>query len=253
MTKISHISCVIIVKNAEATLKNVLDALHAFQEVIVYSNNSIDATDIIAASYENVKLIQGEFIGFGPTKNLAATYATNSWIFSLDADEVVTKEFIENLAQTKLSKEYVYSILRTNFYKKREIKHCWAADEIIRIYNKEVTAFTDKHVHEHIMQKDLQKKMVFGLVKHYTYTSIEEFINKANTYSTLFAQNNAGKKSSSPVKAFFNGAFSFIKTYFFKQGFRDGYAGLLIAYSHMITNFYKYLKLYELNEELKKK
>ena len=242
-----------IVKNAQATLKDVLNALSAFEEVIVYSNNSTDETDTIAASYPNVKLIQGEFIGFGPTKNLAASYATNSWIFSLDADEVVTKEFIENLAKTKLSQEYVYSIVRTNFYKTQEIKHCWAADEIIRIYNKEVTSFTDKHVHEHIMQKGLQKRTILGVVKHYTYTSIEEFVTKANTYSTLFAQNNAGKKRSSASKAFFNGAFSFVKTYFFKQGFRDGYVGLLIAYSHMVTNFYKYLKLYELNEELKRK
>ena len=253
MTKISNISCVMIVKNAEATLQDVLDALHSFQEVIVYSNNSTDATDTIASSYENVKLIQGDFIGFGPTKNLAASYATNEWIFSLDADEVASQEFIENLKQTQLEKRYVYSIMRTNFYKNRQIKHCWADDEIIRIYNKEITAFTDKHVHEHIMQKDLEKKMIPGLVKHFTYTSIESFIDKANTYSTLFAQNSAGKKSSSPTKAFFNGAFSFIKTYFFKQGFRDGYVGLLIAYSHMVTNFYKYLKLYELNEELKRK
>jgi len=58
MTKISNISCVMIVKNAEATLKDVLDALHAFQEVIIYSNNSTDATDTIAASYKNVKLIR---------------------------------------------------------------------------------------------------------------------------------------------------------------------------------------------------
>ncbi len=253
MTKISHISCVMIVKNAEATLKDVLDALKAFEEVIVYSNNSTDKTESIAASYKNVKLIQGEFLGFGPTKNLAASHATNNWIFSLDADEVVTDSFIDNLAQTKLSKDYVYSILRTNFYKRREIKHCWAADEIIRIYNKEVTAFTDKHVHEHIMQKDLQLGKIAGAIHHYPYTSIEGFIDKANTYSTLFAQNNAGKKSSSPSKAFFNGAYSFIKTYFFKQGFRDGYVGLVIAYSHMVTNFYKYIKLYELNEELKRK
>ena len=253
MTKISHISCVMIVKDAEATLKNVLDALIGFQEVIVYSNNSTDTTDKIAASYSNVKLIQGDFIGFGPTKNLAATYATNNWIFSLDSDEVISNEFIRNLANVELNTNYVYSILRTNFYKQRQIKHCWADDEIIRIYNKETTAFTDKHVHEHIIQKDLQLGKITGRVKHYPYTSIEGFINKANTYSTLFAQNNVGKKSSSPFKAFLNGAYSFLKTYIFKQGFRDGYIGLIIAYSHMVTNFYKYIKLYELNKELKLK
>ncbi|WP_434658611.1 hypothetical protein [Sulfurimonas sp. NW9] len=99
----------------------------------------------------------------------------------------------------------------------------------------------------------MHTEILDGNVLHYSYQSIEQFINKANTYSTLFAKNNAGKKSSSPAKAFFNGAYSFIKTYFFKQGFRDGYVGLVIACSHMVTNFYKYIKLYELNKEQKNK
>lgn len=252
MTKIAHISCVMIAKNAESTLPAVLDALQSFAEVVVYCNDSTDKTEEIAASYDNVNLIKGEFKGFGPTKNLAASYAANDWIFSLDADEVVSSEFIKNLSQTELQTDSLYSILRTNFYKQQQIRHCWADDEIIRIYNKKITAFTDKYVHEHIIQKNLQVKKIPGLIKHYPYPSIESFVDKANTYSTLFAQNNAGKKSSSPAKAFFNGLFSFVKTYFFKQGFRDGYAGLVIACSHMVTNFYKYIKLYELNEELKR-
>jgi len=253
MIKISNISCVIIAKNAQETLIDVLNALKNFEEIILYSNNSTDKTNSIVLSYKNVKLIQGEFIGFGPTKNIAASYATKDWIFSLDADEVVSKDFIHNLSKTKLSKNCIYSILRTNFYKKRQIKHCWANDEIIRIYNKRTTAFTDKYVHEHIMQKDLKIEKIKGFINHYPYTSIESFIEKTNIYSTLFAKNNVGKKSSSPSKAFCNGLFSFIKTYFFKQGFLDGYAGLVIAFSHMTTNFYKYIKLYELNQELKSK
>ncbi len=33
----------------------------------------------------------------------------------------------------------------------------------------------------------------------------------------------------------------------------DGYAGFVIAFSHMATNFYKYMKLYEMNQELSNK
>jgi len=252
MTNISHISCVIIAKNAQQTLKDVLDALTAFDDVVFFSNGSTDNTDAIAASYKNVNLIQGEFSGFGPTKNRAASYAKNSWILSLDADEVLSKDFINNLAKKRLQEKSVYSIIRTNFYKDRQIKHCWADDEIVRIYNREKTAFSDKQVHEYILSDGFQKELISGIVRHYPYSTIEQFIEKANTYSTLFAKNNAGKKSSSPTKAFFNGVYSFIKTYIFKQGFRDGYVGLIIAYSHMVTNFYKYIKLYERNKELAK-
>jgi hypothetical protein len=90
-----------------------------------------------------------------------------------------------------------------------------------------------------------------GNVKHYSYSSMSDFIIKADRYSSLFANDNVGKKSSSPTKAFFNATYSFIRTYFFKRGFLDGYAGLIIAVSHATNNFFKYMKLYEKNIESK--
>ncbi len=248
---IKNISCVMIAKDAEATLSKVLDALQEFEEVIVYSNNSTDNTDIIAQGYSNVKLINGEFLGFGPTKNKAAAIASNDWIFSLDADEVVTLEFVENLKKVSLDDKTLYTILRTNYYKDSQIKHCWGDDVIVRLYNKTKTSFTDKKVHEKIIVDGFTIEPIKGVVKHFPYSTITDFIIKLDRYSTIFAQDNVGKKSSSPLKALLNAKFSFIKTYFFKRGFLDGYAGLVIAFSHMATNFYKYIKLYELNKELK--
>ena len=253
MTKIAHISCVMIVKNAEATLQAVLEALKSFEDVVLYSNNSTDMTDEIAKGFTNVNLIQGDFLGFGPTKNSAAEYAKNEWILSLDADEVLSSVFIENLASLELKRESVYSILRTNYYKKQEIKYCWGNDIIPRLYNRTITHFTDKQVHEEIITDSLKTEMLHGSVMHYPYASVSDFIVKLDRYSTIFAEDNKGRKNSSPSKAFFNGLFSFTKTYIFKRGFLDGYAGLIIAFSHMATNFYKYIKLYELNQDAKER
>ena len=121
------------------------------------------------------------------------------------------------------------------------------------MYNKTSTAYTMSDVHEDIISEGLKIEELGGNVEHYSYHTISQFIIKADHYSTLFSVNNAGKKSSSPAKAIFNGLYSFIKTYFFKRGFLDGYVGLIISFSHMITNFYKYIKLYELNKELESK
>jgi len=251
--QINSISCVLIVKNAQSTIKQVLEALNTFNDVIVYSNNSTDNTNKLAKAFSNVTLIEGEFIGFGPTKNLAASYAKNEWILSLDADEVVSSEFISNLLELDVAIDTVYTIKRTNYYKNSPVRHCWGDDVIIRLYNKTKTAFTDKKVHEKIISDNLTIQEVKGIVKHYPYATVTDFIVKLDRYSTIFAQDNVGQKKSSPSKAFFNGMFSFIKTYFFKKGFLDGYAGLIIAFSHMATNFYKYIKLYEMNKELEVK
>ena len=255
MTKqsITNISCVLIVKDAQSTITKVLDSLHLFDDVVLYSNNSTDKTDEIARTYPNVTLINGEFLGFGATKNKAASYAKNDWILSLDADEVLSEVFIKNIKTLDLKTTTVYSILRANYYKTIQIKHCWGNDIIIRLYNKEVTSFTNKKVHESIQSENLLIQRIDGLVEHYPYATIADFIVKVERYSTIFAEDNVGKKNSSPTKALFNALYSFIKTYFFKRGFLDGYIGLIISFSHMATNFYKYIKLYELNQELDSK
>ena len=247
---IQHISCVIIAKNAAATLKNTLDSLSNFNDVVLYNNGSTDSTEDIALNYPNVNLIQGEFIGFGPSKNKAATYAKNNWILSLDADEVLSTEFIENLRQTTLDKDCIYTILRENYYQSTNIKHCWGKDILARIYPKHQTAFTDKEVHESIITEGFNIQAINGTIKHYPYATISDFIIKLDRYSSLYAKDNTGKKTSSPLKAIFNAHFAFFKTYVLKRGFLDGYPGLVIAFSHMATTFYKHMKLYELNKHL---
>ncbi len=245
---IENISVVIIVKNGAKTLKKTLNSLQEFSDIVVYENDSTDATLEIARNYINVNLQQGDFLGFGATKNKAATYAKNDWILSLDSDEVLSPEIIQNLQATQLKKDCVYTLLRHNYYQQKHIQHCWGNDVITRLYNKTQTQFSFKKVHEKIEDKGLKIKPLEGILKHYPYTTITDFIHKLDIYSSAFALDNVGKKSSSPLKAVLDGGFSFFKTYVLKRGFLDGYAGLVIAFSHMATNFYKYIKLYELNQ-----
>jgi hypothetical protein len=86
---------------------------------------------VISKSYKNVNLVQGDFLGFGMTKNKATTYATNDWVLSLDADEVVDADFLINLENLPLNKTLVYQIFRKNFYQQKYIKHCWNNDKIV--------------------------------------------------------------------------------------------------------------------------
>ncbi len=82
---------------------------------------------------------------------------------------------------------------------------------------------------------------------HYSYESISDFLQKMQSYSTLFAKQNCGKKSSSPFKAITHGFFAFFKSYIIKRGILGGYEGFVISAYNGHTAFYKYLKLYEAN------
>ena len=251
---LTNISVVVLAKNSQNTIKDTLESLRDFRDVVVYDNGSRDETINIAKSFSNVNLVKGEFNGFGWTKNKAASYSKNDWVMIIDSDEVVNSDLLENLKTKKLEDNTVYRLNSNGFYKNIRVKHCGWTLTVKRVYNRKFTSFNDKdEVHEHVLSNGFKEEVLEGSINHYSYHSISELIIKADRYSTLFAQNNVGKKNSSPIKALFNGMYSFFRTYILKQGFRDGYVGLIVAYSHMVTNFYKYIKLYELNKELKDK
>ena len=249
-----NVSAVMIVKNGARTIRRSLESLRKFDDIIVYDNGSSDGTQAIAAEFPNVRLIEGEFDGFGTTKNRAASYALHDWVLIIDSDEVVDAELLLSLQSESLDPQTIYIVNFLAYYKEIPIRHCgWNNQKIRRLYNKSITRFNDNFVHENIIDDGMKKLTIAGNMKHYSYMSISDFIVKLDRYSTLFATDNVGKKSSSPAKAFFNGLYSFFRTYILKRGFLDGYAGLIIAFSHMATNFYKYIKLYEMNLEQKSK
>ena len=70
-----NISVCIITKHSQNTLKDCLDSLKDFDEMILIDNGSSDETLAIARGYANVRVQESEFIGFGPLKNIAISYA----------------------------------------------------------------------------------------------------------------------------------------------------------------------------------
>ncbi len=244
-----NISVVMLTKNAQKSLHESLQALVDFPEVIVLDNGSSDRTVEIAKSFSNVKIYESDFIGFGPLKNLAISYASYPWILSIDSDEVLSTALIEEIKGLDLEDEKcIYAIERDNFYQQNHIACCgWQGDFVLRLFSKKKTKFSAVQVHESLQTTGMQVVKLKGHMKHYAYESIEQLIDKLQFYSSLYAKENSGKKHASPSKAFFRAAFTFFKNYVLQKGFLYGYEGLLISVCNANGTFYKYMKLYEAN------
>lgn len=246
------ISVTILTKNSEKYLEKVLISTKLFDEVLIYDSGSTDNTLSIASQFPNVVVHKGNFLGFGPTHNHASNLAKNNWILSIDSDEVVTDELCKEILSLKLQDTTVYSFPRNNYYNEKWIRWCgWCPDRQTRLYNRTKTRFTDAQVHEEIISEGMEKVPLNSPIKHFSYSSISDFLIKMQSYSTLFAMQNRGKKRSSPIKALLHGWFAFFKSYVLKRGFLGGYEGFLISAYNGHTAFYKYLKLYEANKEKK--
>ena len=88
------ISLCMIVKNEERVLKRCLDSVaNLVDELIIVDTGSTDATMEIAASYPKAKVYEFAWINdFAAARNFAFSKATQEYIYSADADEVLDKE-----------------------------------------------------------------------------------------------------------------------------------------------------------------
>lgn len=241
-----EISVIILTKNSEKYLKEVLESLKDFEEILIIDNGSTDNTVKITKEFKNCKIYKEKFIGFGPLKNKALIHAKNNWVLFVDSDEIAKKKMIEKIKIIDFSEQNrVYSFLRDNYYKKKLIKCCgWENDYVIRLFNRKYTKFNDNLVHESVIIKNDTKlvKIKEGF-KHYSYSSIKQLIDKMQYYSSLFAKENNYKPPL--TKLILSPFFRFIKNYFFQKGFLYGYIGFVISISNANGVLYKYLKLYE--------
>lgn len=243
------LSAVIITKNEEKNIGRTLEALkQVADEIIIVDSLSTDRTEEICRTH-GVIFYSQEWLGYGPQKNFGIEKASNNAIINLDADEVLSDEAIQKI---KLLKEDgldgVYALRLVQYYFGKFMRHGLETPNYrYRIFDRREVKWDDTPVHERlVLSKTLDRHRLKVDVYHYSYHSLSHYLEKANLYTTL-AANNAYKrgKRKYAFKMRFSPAFTFFRAYIFKLGFLDGLHGLTAARLNAQTNFLKYAKLRE--------
>jgi glycosyltransferase involved in cell wall biosynthesis len=245
VSKTLPLSAVLITRDAEATLAATLETLSEFPEVIVYDNGSTDRTVEVARGFPNVNVHEGEFMGFGPTKNHAASLAANDWVFSIDSDERLTPELMDSITGADLSNEnVVYGVHRLNFLRGKEIRYSgWRNDWLLRVYNRNAAGLSDVAVHENVLPPAGGKVVrLNGYLLHDAVREIGDFLVKARRYAEL--RRRESLPVYSPAAIFFRSLWAFIRTYFLRLGVLDGWRGLVISVGEANGVFFKYMMTY---------
>jgi glycosyltransferase involved in cell wall biosynthesis len=245
------ISVTILTKNSARTLASTLDSLKSFAEVIILDTGSSDNTLEIAKKYPNCKIHQTNLLGFGEAHNEASAFATFDWVLSIDSDEVLSSELIEEIHQLNLDPTKIYVLQRQNYFNGRHIKCCggWYPDPVPRLYNRKRTSFSNDAVSEKILAKGFTLCTLHSPLVHTPYLEMSDFLSKMQLYSALFAKQHQHKKKASVPSAILHGFFAFFKSYFLKKGFLGGKEGFIISAYNGHATFYKYLKLWEANRK----
>jgi glycosyltransferase involved in cell wall biosynthesis len=188
-------------------------------------------------------VIETDWPGFGPQRNRALQHATTDWILFLDADEQVSdalKRDLQALLQSSPDCEG-YRILRRSSFMGRVIYHGdWRSDYVLRLFKRGKGRYTESAVHERCLV-DGKIASIQSIIHHDSVDSLEQALNKMNTYSTLGAA-EIQKPTCGVGVAFFHGLWTFVRGFILRRGFLDGREGLLIALLNSGGSFFKYVK-----------
>lgn len=253
-----RISAVIITLNEEKKIEQCIRSLQRVaDEIVIVDSYSTDQTENICKKL-GVRFIQNTFAGYRDQKNFATKQANFDIILSLDADEALSVELEQSILKVKDNWTFdAYKFNRLNNYCGQWIYHSnWYPDSKIRLFDRRKGEWGGLNIHETVkMHPGVTVGTLNGDLLHWSLSSYEEHIDKANRFSTISAQEyfKLGRKSSI-FKIFFNSGWRFFKAYIIKLGFLDGYNGFVISSFSAYTSFLKYLKLHQLhlNERQKK-
>jgi len=246
------LSVVVITHNEEANIGRLLESTRLADEHIVLDCGSTDRTLEIARAFGARTFIE-EWKGYSAQKNSAVEKATGDWLLSLDADEAVEPELMEEIRRViqRDSPAIGYYMPRKNYFLGRWIRHGgFYPDRKLRLFRRGRGRFVERQVHE-VVQVDGPTGLLNHALVHNAYPTLEGYIQHMNRYSSLGAEIAVaqGKGRFSLLNIVINPLATFVYNYFLRLGLLDGREGLLLNLYHSMYVSWKYAKAWERGRE----
>lgn len=243
------LSITVITKNEEANIRQCLESVKWADEIIVVDSGSTDGTVAICREYTD-KVFAEPWLGYGPQKNRALDYATGEWVLSLDADERVTPQLKEEIERAMIEGACsAFRMPRLSSYCGRFMRHGgWWPDHVVRLFKRNTARFSNARVHEQVEATGEVGTLASPLL-HHSFRNFEQVLDKVNQYSTEGASSLAARgKRATLAQAIFHALWAFCRTYVLRRGFLDGRHGFLLAVSNAEGTYYRYVKLWYLQQ-----
>lgn len=265
------VTVVVPVRNEASNLASCLVRLNSFERVVVVDSGSEDASASIAREF-GAQVVEFRWNGSFPKKRnwfLDNCEIGTDWVLFLDADELVTQRFCEEVASAISSSKYVgFWVSYDNWFLGRRLrfgdtfrklalfKH--GAGRFERIDEVEWSAL-DMEVHEHPVLHG-RVGSLRSRVEHIDKRGLHAYIDKHNEYSTWEARRihkllrDGGGAPLRPrqqwkyllVRTPLLPVVYYLYSLIFKLGFLDGRAGFVLARLKAQYFFHIGLKLAEL-------
>jgi glycosyltransferase involved in cell wall biosynthesis len=263
------VSILLLSFNEAQNLPTVLKSLSWCEDIVVLDSGSNDNSVDIAKSF-GARVLTRSFDNFASQRNWGLDNGDfrNEWVLHLDADEVITPEFVNVLNSFEpLGRFDAYNVPSKLMLFDKWIKHSGMYPTYqVRLGHRERLRFAQVG---HGQREDLPPSRVgffkepylhysfshgmhHWLSKHINYARDEACLileNKSNLSYSEFGNSVSRRRNAKAVAAKIPTSIRpfarFFYVYFFRQGFRDGKAGFVYAFMMALYEGMTALFLYE--------
>lgn len=237
------LSIIILTHRSDTRFLRALASAQFADEVVVIDLDSQNHWTVLKKHFSFVRKVWKQEIDFAKIRNWAITETTGDWIFFLDSDEWISEDLRKELLEQIIQDENDAIIVqRLDNFLGKALQFGEVADiRFLRGAKKGSGKWKGK-VHETWQVKGKVTHLDTPLL-HEPHTSISEFIQKINHYSSLRSTEVENKNTI--LQFLFYPIGKFLVNYFVKFGILDGYRGLIYALLMTIHSASVRAKTYE--------
>jgi glycosyltransferase involved in cell wall biosynthesis len=227
-----RITVLVVARDEAHNLADCLAAARwADERVVVVDAASRDATLEIARREADLVAVR-PFDDFASQRNAALSMSTGDWILSVDADERITPGLAGEIRRAIADRDAPcrgYRVpIRSEILGRPFGFSGTQHDHPLRLFRRDSGRWVGL-VHETV-DLDGPAGQLSGELRHRTIPTMAAFLDKINRYTTLEAAGLAdAHRPCRPGDLTVRPAWTFLKLYLFKQGFRDGVEGFMFC------------------------
>ncbi|MDP2939867.1 MAG: glycosyltransferase family 2 protein [Candidatus Omnitrophota bacterium] len=248
------LTVVVLTKNEQDNIAECLNSVFGWtDEIIVVDDESSDKTREIANNFTDKVFIRKMDVE-GIQRNWAYSQAKNEWVLSLDADEMVSAQLQEEISLV-LKNNTMYngfSIPLRNYIGNYWVKHSgWYPASKLRLFKKDKFQYEEVEVHPRAFLEGKESRLTKDII-HKGYPNLEHFFASLNRQTTLEAKKwITTNRHMSLGRAIWRTIDRFIRSFFVKKGYKDGFVGFMIAFFASLYQVISFVKYREMQSYLK--
>lgn len=233
-------------QNLEACIRSFTEIC---DEIIVVDSGSRDRTVEIARRFTDRVYVR-PWVDYRTFLKFAMPRARRRWLLIVDADERLTpslRKEIRERVDAEGAGAVGFRMKRSSHFMGRRIRYSgWQNDFVYRCFRKGKGGPREREVHPGIVI-DGKVTPLDGLLLHFPYPTLDDYFGKFNRYTSAAARDRlrAGKRVRWSDR-FLSPPARFLRTYFLRYGFLDGYPGFVLSVLGACYVFARYTKMWQM-------